>query len=218
MRATWKQGEHTVIIAPTGRGKTVLMQQLLPLRSDVVFFGTKTYDEEYDRLMNEQGFNRVRTWPPPPYHRRVMFWPTPGATMAETRVTQRREFDKALSAIFRNGKWTCCFDELHWMSDALRLRDDIAHMHHQGRSSKLTLIDGFQRPAFVPVIVYSSATHVFAWGTNTRADLDRLQTVAKLDALTKRQLSEAFGSLDTHEFIYVNTRDNKPPVISQVRR
>lgn len=218
LRGTWKQAEHVIIIAPTGRGKTVLMQQLLPMRKNVVFFGTKTYDDEYNNLIRTLGFIRVKKWPPAPYIERAMFWPESGQNMRETRKIQQERFDGALSKIFRSGKWTVCFDELHWMAQALGLSDDIAHMHHQGRSSKLTLIDGFQRPAFVPLIVYSSATHVFAWGTNTKADLDRLKSVAKLDALTAKELAAVFGSLEKHEFVYVNTTDNKPPIISKVER
>lgn len=218
LQRTWNQGQHVLAIAPTGRGKTVLMQELLPLRDYVVMFGTKTYDEEYDRLITEQGFYRAKKWPAPPMHRRILFWPEKGQTMAHTRAIQRARFSRAIDKIFDNGRWCVCFDELHWMSEALKLRDDIAHMHHQGRSSKLTLVDGFQRPAFVPVIVYSSATHVFVWGTNEAADLKRLSSVAKLDSLTRNQLSGVMGSLEPHEFVYVNVRDNTPPVISQVRR
>jgi ABC-type cobalamin/Fe3+-siderophores transport system ATPase subunit len=216
LTAKWRQGEHTIVIAPTGRGKTVLMQQLMPKRRDVVFFGTKTFDEEYERLRSVYGYRRVTKWPPPAEFSKVMLWPQKGKDMAETREIQRAVFSHALSRIFDNGKWTVCFDELHWMSQALKLGDDIAHMHHQGRSSKLTLIDGFQRPAFVPVIVYSSATHVFAWGTNTAADIQRLQSVAKLDALSKKEIAALFGSLDKHEFVYVNTADTSEPVISKV--
>lgn len=218
LRATWRQGEHGIVCAPTGRGKTVLIQQLMTLRKSVVFLGTKTYDDEYNVLRTQYGFSRIVKWPPAPYLEKVMLWPKEGADMAETRRIQREVFSSALSKIFKRGRWTVVFDELHWMAQALGLYDDIAHMHHQGRSSKLTFIDGFQRPAFVPVIVYSSATHVFVWGTNNARDLKTLQSVAKLDAMPIRELASVLGSLDRHQFVYVNTADNLPPVISKVER
>jgi hypothetical protein len=216
LRQTWKQGEHALACAPTGRGKTVLIRELVTLRANTVFMGTKSYDEEYERYITHYGFRRVTMWPPAPYIDRVMLWPKPRQSMAETRVVQRAVFAKAINDIFRRGKWTVVFDELHWLTNALRLGDDIAHMHHQGRSSKLTFIDGFQRPAFVPVIVYSSATHVFAWGTNSKKDLDTLQSIAKLDGMSRRDLANLMGSLEKHEFVYVNTADTHPPVISKV--
>lgn len=216
---TWQQGQHVLICAPTGRGKTVLTQQLLPMRSHVVFFGTKTRDEEYDVLRTQYGFTRLTNWPPRyGFQDKVMLWPTPKDTITATAAEQKRVFRHALDNIFRKGNWTVCFDELHWMTHDLGLYNEIASMHHQGRSSGLTLIDGFQRPAFVPVIVYSSASHVFVWGTNYRDDLKKLSSVAKLDELTTAQLREVMGGLGEHEFVYINVRGNKPPVISQVRR
>lgn len=190
----------------------------MPMRRDVIMFGTKKDDEEYDKIIREDGFTRIRKFPPPAYVNKALFWPDTGSvSMAEMRTIQQQAFSGALDKIFHNGKWTVVFDELHWMSEALKQRDNIAHMHHQGRSSKLTFLDGFQRPAFVPVIVYSSATHVFVWGTNARKDLQSLQSVAKLDALSYRELSTVMGDLDEHEFVYVNTRGKQPPIISQVR-
>lgn len=220
IRRTWVQGQHVVACAPTGRGKTVLMQQLLPMRSHVAFFGTKVFDEEYDNLRKVYGFRRIEKWPPPHpgFMDKVMLWPQPGETISETKAIQKTAFRGALDKIFRQGKWTVCLDELHWMAHDLGLYNEIASMHHQGRSSGLTMIDGFQRPAFVPVIVYSSASHIFTWGTNYKDDLKKLSSVAKIDALSANDLRETMGSLGEHEFVYVNVRDNKPPVISQVRR
>jgi hypothetical protein len=217
LRGTWKQSQHSLAIAPTGRGKTVLMRKLMPMRRDVVMFGTKKDDEEYDKIIREDGFTRIKKWPPPHYVNKALFWPDAGrASMAEMRAIQTRAFSGSLDHIFHNGKWTVVFDELHWISEALKQRDNIAHMHHQGRSSKLTFLDGFQRPAFVPVIVYSSATNVVIWGTNAKKDLQALQSVAKLDALSYRELSHVMGELDEFEFVYVNTRGKQPPIISQV--
>jgi hypothetical protein len=216
--ASWRQGEHVAVIAPTGRGKTVLINQLLPKRGHTVFFGTKMRDPEYDRLMRTQGFKRYKKWPAPPWVDKVMLWPSHARTISESMTVQQDVFGNALNHIFRQGKWTCVFDELHWLTNDLKLYREVASMHHQGRSNDLTLIDGFQRPAFVPVIVYSSATHVFCWGTNHRKDLSTLSSVAKLDRLSQRDLSTTMGTLGSHEFVYVNVRDQHDPIISQVSR
>ena len=213
---SWKQGQHFVVIAPTGRGKTVLIKQLLPLRSSIVFFGTKIRDEEYDGLMKYQGFRRISKWPGPPWLDKVMLWPKPERTIRATTVVQKEVFLNALDSLYRKGKWTCVFDELHWMANDLGLYDEIASLHHQGRSSMLTFIDGFQRPAYVPRIVYSSASHLAVWGTNEPSDLKQL---AAFTGIPVRQWQEVMPTLDLHEFVYVNVRNPKlPPVISQVMR
>lgn len=213
---TWKQGQHFLVIAPTGRGKTVLIKELMPLRSHTVFFGTKIHDEEYDELLKRGGFKRIEKWPPRAWQEKVMLWPYPEKTIRDTKGKQLLAFRDALDSLYRRGKWTVVFDELHWMAHDLKLYDEIASLHHQGRSSKLTLIDGFQRPAFVPRIVYSSATHLAVWGTNDPSDLKQLATFT---GTSVRQWQETMPELDDFEFVYVNVRDRKtPPVITQVLR
>lgn len=203
-------------MAPTGRGKTVFIKELLPLRSHVVFFGTKIKDEEYDSLAKRSGFRRANSWPAAPWLDKVMLWPRPERTIRETTTMQQRVFRDALDSLYRRGKWTVVFDELHWMTNNLRLYEEIASLHHQGRSSKLTLVDGFQRPAFVPRIVYSSATHMAVWGTNDPTDL---KTLAAMTGISVKTWLEVMPTLGEFEFVYVNIRDRSfPPVISQVMR
>jgi hypothetical protein len=212
---TWKQGQHFVVCAPTGRGKTVFIKKLLPIRSNVVFFGTKIKDEEYDSL-NKEGYARIQTWPPRAWQDRVMLWPRPERTIASTTVKQQQVFLSALDSLYRRGNWTVVFDELHWMANDLGLYKPIASLHHQGRSSNLTFIDGFQRPAYVPRIVYSSASHLAVWGTNDPSDLKQLSAFT---GISVREWQEVMPTLDEFEFVYVNIRNRKvPPVISQVRR
>jgi len=212
---TWQQGQHFPIIAPTGRGKTVLIKELLPLRDHTVFFGTKVHDEEYDSLL-KTGFKRIDRWPPRAWQERVMLWPRPERTIRGTKANQKLVFSEALDSLFRRGKWTVVLDELHWMAHDLGLYDEIASLHHQGRSSKLTLVSGFQRPAFVPRIVYSSATHLAVWGTNDPSDLKQLSSFT---GTSVRQWQETMPTLDDYEFVYLNIRArNVPPVITQVVR
>jgi len=213
---TWQQGQHGVAMAPTGRGKTVLVKELVKLRSHVAFFGTKIKDEEYQDLRKNRGWTRLQKWPPMPWQDRVMLWPSAKSTIRETTAHQKQIFQEALDHMYRAGKWTAVFDELHWMTHDLGLYNEIASLHHQGRSSGLTLISGFQRPAFVPRIVYSSATHLFIWGTNDPADLKQL---AAFTGVRQPEWHETMPTLGDFEFVYTNVRDRStPPVISQVRR
>lgn len=221
LRQEWRQGQHVVICAPTGRGKTYLAQRLLPMRSSVVIFGTKKDDPEYANIL-AGGYHRLQTWPPRyGFERdRAMLWPRfqRGMSIRDFTALQERVFRPALDNIFAKGKRTAYFDELHWMAQDLGMYREIATLHHQGRSSGLTFIDGFQRPSWVPPVVYSSATHVFVWGTNYDEDLKRLRSVAKLDALTRADMKTTMGSLDEFECVYVNVRGQQPPVITQVDR
>jgi hypothetical protein len=73
----------------------------------------------------------------------------------------------------------------------------------QGRSSGLSIVNGTQRPAWVPVVTYSSATHSMIWRTTHRDDLKR---IAELGGVEMRDLQRNLLTLDKHDFIYVNTR------------
>lgn len=212
LRKTWRQSEHLLAIGPTGCGKTQLLSKLLPIRKYVVVFGTKTYDDSYNDII-KSGFTRITKWPPMRHQDKVMFWPKKGENIRETMAIQRRAFGPALDQIFTEKAWTVVFDELNWMSEQLHLDIEVKYYHHQGRSSKLTLVDGFQRPANVPLIVYSSATHAFIWKTTEKTDLDRLKRLGGVD---RNEIEENMRDLEEYEFIYIHTRNGSRPVRSKV--
>lgn len=62
-----------------------------------------------------------------------------------------------------------------------------------------------QRPAWVPLEIYSAATHLFVWRTNDRNDLDRLRSI---DSAGQGNLRAVIQRLDweAHEVAYFNTR------------
>jgi hypothetical protein len=211
---TWKQGEHFAIVGPTGAGKTTFESRILPIRKYVVIFVTKIYD---DTLTGDfPGFERIEKWPPKSHQDKVLLWPrlSRKETIRDIIIKQRRVFQSALDRIFKDRHWTVVFDEQHYMCQVLKLEPENAMYLHQGRSSGLTVVNGTQRPAWVPVVTYSSASHAAIWNTNYRDDLKRL---SDLGGLNSRELENNIQRLGKHEFIYVNTRQGDV-MRSQVRR
>lgn len=203
MQKEWRPGEHIGLVGPTGCGKTTVLTRLLPIRRYVVVFVTKVHDETIQRGF--PGFERIYQWPPSIHQERVLLWPKPGKTIADTIKIQRDVFRKALDQIFQDRHWCVVFDEQHYMCQTLRLADENAMFLHQGRSSGLSVVNGTQRPAWVPVVTYSSVTHAFLWRNKHRDDLKRL---ADLGGIDSRELGENLLQLDKHSFIYVNTRSD----------
>jgi hypothetical protein len=202
----WRQGEHSAIIKPTGGGKTTLLGATLPYHRApaVVVFVTKTYDRTFlNQFPASKGWKRIEEWPPPRHVNRVLLWPRPGKSVPETLAIQRKVFRDALDRIFLERGWTCVFDEEHYMCEFLGLSSHIALFHHQGRSSGLTCVDGIQRPKFVPLISYSSATHAFIGQTTDRDDLKRL---ADLGSRYAKDIIATAPDLDFYEFLYVPAR------------
>jgi hypothetical protein len=212
----WEQSQHVSLIGPTGCGKTKLLTQILSRRKYIVFFGTKVYDKTYNEIQR-QGFHRISSWDESRAHmNKVMLWPRihSGTSLREIYDIQRRAFVPALDQIFHERGWTLVNDELHYMCHQLRLEPEVAMYHHQGRSSHLTNVNGFQRPAHVPLVVYGSSAHAFLWPTTQQdTDAKRLSDFVP----DSRELITNLNRLERYEFVYVNTVDrNALPVRTKV--
>lgn len=198
----WRQGEHVSIIGPTGCGKTTLESRMLDVRDYVVVFVTKIHD---DTIRNDfPGYERIEKWPPPKaWMNKVLLWPRHEETIRGTYRKQRAVFKDALDRIFVERNWCVVFDEQHYMCRELGLDLENAMLLQQGRSSGLSVVNGTQRPAWVPVVTYSSATHAMIWRTTHREDLRRLSQLGGVDM---RQMQANLLRLGKHDFVYVNTR------------
>jgi hypothetical protein len=175
---------------------------LLDVRESVVVFVTKIHD---DTITNDfPGYKRIEKWPPPKaWDSKVLLWPRPPGTIREMFAKQRAVFKDAMDQIFHDRNWCVVFDEQHYMCKQLGLDVENAMLLQQGRSSGLSVVNGTQRPAWVPVVTYSSATHSMIWRTTHRDDLRRLSELGGVDM---RDLQHNLLTLNKHDFIYVNSR------------
>lgn len=216
IREEWRQGQHAVVIGPTGCGKTTVLSELLEARKYVLFFGTKLYDDSYDRFI-KRGYRRYSNYKSvPAWCDRAMIWPKipRGTDLRDIYTIQRNAFKPALNEIFHERGWTVVFDELHYVCNQLRLEQEAAMFHHQGRSSHLSMVDGFQRPAHVPLVVYGSASHVLVWKTK-QLDTDG-KRLADFGGADSREMKENLQQLVKHEFVYIDPVNLTPPVRSKM--
>ena len=179
----WRQGEHVSIIGDTGSGKTFLEARLLALRDNVVVCRTKPDDIRFD------GYKTVRTasaMDSLDEHRLLL---TP------KYERQAVEIADALTKAWEQGHWTMALDEVYYMTQMLKIEPYINRLLTQGRSKRITVIAGMQRPAWISRFALSQSTHVFLFSTEGRDT----KTIAQ--ALTPR-LVDIVGVLRKHEFAY----------------
>lgn len=213
LMADWDQGQHLSVIAPTGAGKTTIVNELLPRRAGVVTFATKPSGRrdgappdstlmKLTRLPKAERYTLAREWPVRGNPERVLLWPKferPGADVPN----QTRVFEHALNEIFAAGRWCVNFDEVRYLCETLGLAKLVDQFWQQGRSQKLSVVSCAQRPAWVPRSMYSQATHLFLGRTNDEQDLRSLGGIGFADSKTIRS---TVARLDTHDVLYVNSR------------
>lgn len=201
----WRQGEHVTLIGPTGRGKTTLLTHILNRRAYTVFLGTKRQDSTQTALVNRMGFQVAAT--ADEIHRDVsQRWllrpPFPkGATVQQIKKAHAAQFKKALMRAFEQGGWTIAADEVRYLTDYLGLADEMELLWLQGRSLKVTVIAGTQRPRHIPLEAYSQASHLFFWQTPDGGDVRRIAETASVNA---NAVAEAVINLRGHTVLYVH--------------
>lgn len=202
----WNQGEHFGLIGATGRGKTVMLALLLPKHPYVVVFATKKRDPTMEQLA-EHGYKKMEYWrnlSATEVPRRII-WPRSGK-LAGMLEDQAEVFSEAFEYIWEEGSWTVAIDELWWHSNMLGLRKQIQILYTQARSSDLTLLAATQRPAHVPVEMYSGSTHLMFWGEN---DYKNLERVSEINARDKRLVLRIVENLEDYQVLYVHSRSGR---------
>lgn len=210
----WRQGEHITLVGPTGSGKTSLELAILPRRDYILFLSTKRIDDTQEAL-KKQGFKVIHS--PKELHPdiapRVILrppWPK-DANAKQLKSLHASVFQEALMQVFREGYWTVVMDEARYLTHDLGLSDEAQLLWLQGRSLRITVVAGTQRPRWIPLEAYDQATHLFFWRD---PDLDNVRRIAEMAGLNQREVLEVVLNLREAEILYSNRNTGELVVTS----
>lgn len=216
----WEPGEHVMICAPTGVGKSVVAQEISTLRRNVIVIGTKREDDTMDQYL-KMGYQRIYDWPPPPRMRggkyRYVLWPK--IKDIDDVDKYKPLYERFLRSVFRIPWVTVVLDECQFMTEYLGLGKLIGVLLHQGRSGKLTLVSLSQRPVWIPPAVRSSASYAFLGRTVDRSDS---QALADFGGVDRREMYAYLRTLSSdrkdHQLLYVPAQNPEQPWPTSVIR
>jgi energy-coupling factor transporter ATP-binding protein EcfA2 len=190
---SWRQGEHVLTTGSTGSGKTLLARHIIQQR------------------INRGGHVVVMA-----YENKILLWPKVEKLKGlELLAHQKSVFRTAFDELSSIGLWTLVIDEGLYTTSTqfLNMSQDVAMLHAMGRSGKLTILTNAQRPSHLPLIVYSSAAHVFAGRIRETVDMKRLAELG--GKFSSRELGSTISGLGRHDFLWIPVAtDGDPEVVN----
>lgn len=214
MQSSWRQGEHVLILGPTGTGKTTVAHTILDIRDYVVVIAVKMKDDTLERFKHGHEYGRkiykvIKKWPPDfPYHR-IVLWLKP-KSIKDTRWQSERLYI-ALDRMYLAGGWCIYFDETGYIVMMLGLGQAFGVLLNQGRSSGISVVAVMTRPtsiiAKVPKEALNQPRHKIIFKYDNR---DEMKACAQIADVSMYEMQKYMDMLQYHgekkfsDFLYCN--------------
>lgn len=220
------QGEHVVIVGPTGTGKTHIALELAELRDYKLFVACKPKDPLIRELQAHGYFVTGKLdipyiESPPgsrnivPAYKSVVYWPRlseqavrrmkPNQLLGAEKAMQKPAVSSAIGYVRKNGGWCLIMDEATWVCRDLGLQRDVDSALFSFRTLDASLILCGQRPAWMGQYAMSQPTHIFLFQTSHKDDIKALGDIS---GVNYQRVINTVPNLDhrAHEALYINAR------------
>lgn len=99
---------------------------------------------------------------------------------------------------WNEGGWAIYIDEAYYIEHELGLGRNLTKLLTQGRSKRLTIILGVQRPAWISRFALSEPTHILASRFGDRRDIKTMREISG------EKYADSLAELERYEFAYIN--------------
>ena len=227
LEANWKPGQCVTVVGPRGTGKTHIVLEIAEMSPYVMVLATKRKDPLISDL-RKQGYlitsrldevlwttdpnrpDRTR-----PVHPKIVFWPQFNDSLEEKQrlAAQAKAMREAMGWADKTGNWTVIIDETMWMSESLKLEQEMKALWFQGRTQGISVIANAQRPTHVPRLAFSSADYLFLAKTGDRRDVINLREIST--TIPADVIENGLQQLDKtkHEFLFVDANNDAVGIV-----
>jgi hypothetical protein len=191
----YEPGQHVLIVAPTGAGKSYLAWQLLEKSMELnphlktVVFMPKPRDATTHTNAVRLGLKETPVWPPkknifqskPRGH---VLWPQqdPKATAEARRAGVGAELNKGLNAQYWGGNSISFIDDAHSAATMMNMNSLIEETLTNGRANGSGLFIATQKPSGT---LQSGGLTSFAWGSASKMAFSRDNDERNLERLSE---------------------------------
>lgn len=197
---------HIAIVGRSRSGKSRFTRAIVDLRDRVCLFGTKLVDEPLYGPLIKDGWRVQDRWnPQDTSHERVIFRPPLRSASKEDLSRQREAFREALIRVFRVGGWTLWFDEVRYLSETLKLADELNLLWLQGGSAGTTIVALTQRPVSVPLNMFEQSRYLVTFKI---VGLEDRRTMAGYAGAAQPTVMAVAEQLPKYELLFVDTEDD----------
>jgi hypothetical protein len=218
-REAWKPGEHVLMCAPTGAGKTTFAGGILADRKFVLTPDSKGGDDTLSAL----GFRRLDSWPGvrkmtekvnederKSRPSRYIVGSIVGTTADLPKL--RAAISASLDGAFDMGGWTYYIDELQITADRrmMNLSGKIDRLLVSARSKKVSVVLSCQQPRWVTSASLTQPTWVAVSYTR---EADTVNRLAEILGRPKPEIRGALKGLDIPHYWIVVGLDPRAPYI-----